>query len=135
MLLQFPQDFLWDTSTASALIETASEHSFKGLRTKDGYVFDRTADHELRRDEDVQHIRRFGTVYRCRVDWSLLQTEPYGGFHHETVVAYQHFFQQLTDGGTDIMFVLHHFANPKWFEAKGGWLYEENVGFSYKKKS
>ena len=129
MQLQFPQDFFWGTSTASAQIETASEHSFKGLRAIDGHVFDRTTDHELRRAEDVQHIRRFGTMYRCSVDWARLQAEPYGGFHHETVVEYRHFFQELTNGGTDMMFVLHHFANPKWFEAKGGWLYEENVGF------
>ena len=129
MLLQFPQDFFWGTSTAAAQIETASEHTFKGLRARDGHIFDRTSDHELRRDEDVHHIRRFGTLYRCSVDWARLQTEPYGKFDPETVTEYRNFFQQLIEGGTDIMFVLHHFAQPKWFEEKGGWLYEENAGF------
>ncbi|MBL7814378.1 MAG: glycoside hydrolase family 1 protein [Saprospiraceae bacterium] len=129
MLLQFPQDFFWGTSTAAAQIETASEHSFKGLRAKDGHFLERTTDHELRRAEDIQHIRRFGTVYRCSVDWARLQTEPYGKFHHEVVQEYRQFFQELTEGGMSIMFVLHHFTNPKWFEEKGGWLYEENLGF------
>lgn len=129
MLLQFPQGFFWGTSTAAAQIETASEHSFKGLRAQDGHIFDRTSDHELRRVEDVKHIQRFGTVYRCSVDWARLQTEPYGNFHHDVALEYRHFFENLTEGGTKIMFVLHHFANPKWFEEKGGWLYEENVGF------
>lgn len=129
MLLQFPEDFFWGTSTAAAQIETASEHSFKGLRAKDGHIFDRTSDHELRRREDAQHIMRFGTVYRCSVDWARLQTEPHGAFHQDVVLEYQHFFQELTEGGTKIMFVLHHFANPKWFEEKGGWLYEENIDF------
>ena len=128
MRLQFPQDFFWGTSTAAAQIETASEHSFKDMRARDGHIFDRTSDHELRREEDVHHIQRFGTVYRCSVDWARLQTAPYGEFHHEVIVEYRHFFQQLTEGGTKVMFVLHHFANPKWFEEKGGWLYEENAG-------
>ena len=46
MRLQFPQDFFWGTSTAAAQIETASEHSFKGMRAKDGHIFDRTSDHD-----------------------------------------------------------------------------------------
>ena len=129
MHLQFPNDFFWGTSTAAAQIETASDHSFKGLRSRDGHLFDRTSDHEKRRAEDAQHIQRFGTIYRCSVDWARLQTEPMGAFHHEVVEEYKTFFKQLTEGGTKIMFVLHHFANPKWFEEKGGWLYEENIGF------
>ena len=128
MRLQFPNDFFWGTSTAAAQIETASEHSFKGLRSKDGHIFDRTADHELRRDEDVEHISRFGTVYRCGVDWARLQTEPFGAFHQPVIEEYRHFFKQLQQRDMSIMFVLHHFTNPKWFEAKGGWLHEENIG-------
>jgi beta-glucosidase len=129
MLIQFPQDFFWGTSTAAAQIETASNHSFKGLRSRDGHSFDRTSDHEQRRDEDVQHIRRFGTIYRCSVDWARLQTEPNGAFHHKVTQEYRQFFQQLNTEGVEIMFVLHHFAHPKWFEDKGAWLYEENVGY------
>ena len=92
MRLQFPNDFFWGTSTAAAQIETASDHSFKGLRSKDGHIFDRTADHELRRDEDVEHIARFGTVYRCSVDWARLQTEPFGAFHQPLLVGRSHSF-------------------------------------------
>ena len=128
MRLTFPNDFFWGTSTAAAQIETASEHSFKGLRSRDGHTFDRTADHELRRDEDVEHISRFGTVYRCGVDWARLQTEPFGAFHLPVVDEYRRFFKQLQQRDMNIMFVLHHFANPNWFEGKGGWLYEENIG-------
>ncbi len=129
MRLQFPNDFFWGTSTAAAQIETASDHSFKGLRSKDGHIFDRTADHELRRDEDVEHIARFGTVYRCSVDWARLQTEPFGAFHQPVVDEYRRFFKQLQQRDMSIMFVLHHFANPKWFDTKGGWLHEENIGY------
>lgn len=127
MLLQFPNNFFWGTSTAAAQIETASEHNWKGVRSRDGHIFDRTSDHEKRRDEDVEYIARFGSVYRCGVDWARLQTEPFGKFHHDVVEEYQQFFKKLKDKGVKIMFVLHHFTNPLWFEKKGGWLYEENV--------
>jgi beta-glucosidase len=129
MRLTFPNDFFWGTSTAAAQIETASDHNWKGVRSRDGHIFDRTSDHEKRRDEDVEHISRFGSVYRCGVDWARLQTEPYGKFHHEVVEEYQQFFKKLHDKGVQIMFVFHHFTHPIWFEKKGGWLYEENVGF------
>jgi beta-glucosidase len=129
MQLQFPNDFFWGTSTAAAQIETASDHNWKGLTSRDGHTFDRTADHERRRDEDVEHIARFGTVYRCSVDWARLQTEPYGKFHHAVVEEYELFFKKLEAKGMKIMFVLHHFTHPKWFEDKGGWLYEENVSY------
>ena len=101
----------------------------KGTRSRDGHVLNSTTDHEKRREEDIEHIARFGTVYRCSVDWARLQTEPFGKFHHDVVEEYQQFFKKLNDKGIKIMFVLHHFTNPVWFEKKGGWLYEENVGF------
>lgn len=129
MLLHFPNDFFWGTSTSAAQIETASSHNWKGIKSRDGHIFDRTSDHEKRRDEDVDHIARFGTVYRCSVDWARLQTEPLGKFHHNVVEEYQQFFKKLKEKGMKIMFVLHHFTNPQWFEAKGGWLYEENARY------
>ena len=95
MLLQFPNNFFWGTSTAAAQIETASEHNWKGVRSRDGHIFDRTSDHEKRRDEDVEHIARFGSVYRCGVDWARLQTEPFGKFHHDVVEEYQQFFKKI----------------------------------------
>lgn len=52
--ISFPADFLFGTSTASAQIETASDHDWRGVKTKDGLVFDRTCDHEKRRAEDVE---------------------------------------------------------------------------------
>jgi beta-glucosidase len=129
MHLRFPDDFFWGTSTAAAQIETASNHNWRGLKAKDGEIFNRTTDHELRRNEDAKHIMQFGSVYRCGVDWARLQTEPYGHFHHEVVEEYRHFFQTLRDGEMHIMFVLHHFTHPTWFEQKGGWLQEDNIAY------
>ena len=48
-ILRFPDHFIWGTSTAAAQVETASDHIWKGFAAKDGYVYDRTTDHEKRR--------------------------------------------------------------------------------------
>ncbi len=127
MMITFPEGFLWGSSTSSAQIETASDHNWKGVKSRDGHIFDRTADHELRRHEDLEYICQFGTVYRCGVDWARLQPAPFAPFNPLVVEEYRRFFQQLNASGMTIMFVLHHFSHPMWFERTGGWLKEENL--------
>lgn len=127
MNLKFPEGFVWGTSTAAAQVETASNHPWRGLKARDGYVFDRTTDHEKRRSEDAAFILRFGNIYRCGVDWSRLQTEPYAKFDKKVVEEYRSFFETLQKGGVRLMFVLHHFAHPNWFEEAGGWTKDENI--------
>lgn len=127
MRLVFPNDFFWGTSTSAAQTETAFDHQWKGIQTKDGFTFDRTTDHELRREEDLEYICQFGTVYRGGIDWSRLQRAPFAKFDQETTAEYQRFFKKLNTRGRKLVLVLHHFANPSWFEKKGGWLNASNV--------
>ena len=127
MRLQFPADFFWGTSTAAAQIETASDHNWRGFKAKDGHIFERTADHELRRSEDADIIAQFGNVYRCGVDWARLQTSPYGDFDLNVVDEYTDFFKLLNDKGVRIMFVVHHFMHPMWFDKTNAWLNPKNI--------
>lgn len=127
MFLSFPKQFFWGTSTAAAQVETAGDHPWRGLQTIDGHRFERTTDHELRRTEDAGYIARFGSVYRCGVDWSRLQTQPMAKFDPLVVDEYCTFFEHLKSKGVSIMLVLHHFSHPNWFEAAGGWTKEANI--------
>ena len=127
MKIKFPEGFLWGTSTAAAQVETAFDHQWKGTKSNDGFTFLRTTDHEKRREEDLQYIKQFGSIYRCGVDWSKLQRGPMGQFDSAVVKEYQDFFQRLLDEGMRIMFVFHHFSNPNWFEESGSWLSDKQV--------
>ncbi|MCB0532370.1 MAG: family 1 glycosylhydrolase [Lewinellaceae bacterium] len=129
MFLSFPKNFFWGTSTAAAQVETAGDHPWRGLVTADGNTFERTTDHELHRKKDAGYIARFGSVYRCGVDWSRLQTKPMAKFDPAVVDEYCTFFEYLKGKGISLMFVLHHFCHPNWFEQKGGWTKEENIDF------
>jgi beta-glucosidase len=127
--IQFPAHFFWGTSSAAAQVETAADHPWRGLKALDGRIFERTTDHELRRAEDTEYIAQFGSMYRCGVDWSRLQTSPMAPFDSEVVAEYRQFFDLLREKGIRLMFVMHHFCHPNWFEAKGGWTREENIPF------
>ena len=52
MNLTFPENFQFGTSTAAYQIETAFEHDWQGITARDGLIFERTTDHELRLQED-----------------------------------------------------------------------------------
>lgn len=121
MTIKFPKDFVWGTSTAAAQIETAFEHDWKGVVARDGYTFERTSDHELRRLEDLEYIVQLGNAYRMSLDWSRLQREPFAKFDPAVVMEYASFMAKLKARGVKIMLVLHHFCNPLWFVKAGSW--------------
>lgn len=123
----FPDHFIFGTSTAAAQVETAFEHDWQGITARDGSVFERTTDHELRFREDAQIIASLAPGYRMSLQWSRLQREPFGKFHPETVQAYHEFLSDLRSRGVTIMMVIHHFTNPVWFTRTGGWEEENNI--------
>src|SRR5687767_5004947 len=118
MFLQFPEKFLWGTSTAAYQIETAGEHTWKGFKSVDGSIFDKCSMHDLRRDEDLEYICQLAPSYRMSMDWSKLQKEPFGDFDQKVVAEYTDFLSKLKERKRTIMLVIHHFTNPLWFETE-----------------
>jgi beta-glucosidase len=116
MHLTFPNDFVFGTSTAAAQIETAFEHDWQGFQSRDGNIFDRTTDHELRFAEDAAIIASLAPSYRMGLMWSRLQRQPFGEFDPETSKQYHNFLQDLKNKKVSIMMVLHHFTNPPGFQ-------------------
>jgi beta-glucosidase len=127
MELLFPSDFIFGTSTAATQIETAFEHDWQGVKAKDGFVFDRTTDHELRSKEDVEIISSLAPYYRMSLMWSKLQRAPMAELDKETVEHYKALLKKLRSNGVSIMMVLHHFTNPLWFSTRGSWENENNI--------
>lgn len=125
----FPKDFIFGTSTAAAQIETAFEHDWQGVKAKDGHIFDRTTDHEIRQKEDATIISSLAPYYRMGLLWSKLQRAPYAPLHAETVLEYKAFLKDLKSKGVKIMMVLHHFTNPLWFAKLSGWEKVENINY------
>jgi len=129
MSLLFPSDFMFGTSTAATQIETAFEHDWQGIKAKDGFVLDRTTDHELRSKEDIEIITSLAPYYRMSMMWSKLQRAPMADLDPETVEHYKSILKQLRANGVSIMMVLHHFTNPLWFSRNGSWENEQNIAW------
>ncbi len=127
MQLSFANNFFFGTSTAAYQIETAFEHDWFGVKSKDGYIFERTSDHEKRFAEDAEIIAYCAPNYRMSLMWSKLQRAPYAELDKETVAEYRSFLDDLKNRGVKVMMVLHHFTNPLWFSQNGNWEKTENV--------
>ena len=123
----FPSDFIFGTSTAAAQIETAHNHDWQGFVAKDGHIFNRTTDHELRFKEDAKIIASLAPGYRMSLMWSRLQCSAKSELNETAAQEYFDFLTDLQNRGVKIMMVLHHFTNPTWFAKMGSWEKEENI--------
>jgi beta-glucosidase len=127
MKLEFPAGFKFGTSTAAYQIETAVQHDWVDVKARDGHVFNRTTDHEKRINEDVEIIASIAPHYRMSLMWSKLQKGPLENFDPAACAFYHTLLTALSNKKIKIMMVLHHFANPTWFAASGGWEKESNI--------
>ena len=64
MKIEFPKNFIWGTSTAAYQIESASNHDWKGVKCKDGTIFDKCSMHDSHREEDLEYICQLSPWYR-----------------------------------------------------------------------
>lgn len=127
MHIKFPYNFVFGTSTSAYQIETAFDHDWLDIRSRDGHIFNRTTDHEKRLNEDVSIIASLAPHYRMSLMWSKLQHQPYAPFDVAATNEYTTLLKALRDRDVKIMMVIHHFANPLWFSRLGGWQEEKNI--------
>jgi beta-glucosidase len=132
MKYNFPEKFLWGTSTSALQIESASAegscHDWKGLRARDGSVLDEAINHQCQRAHDADIITSLGNAYRGGFDWSRLQKGPKAELEAKVVNEYRDFYGRLKEKGMHLMLVLHHFANPQWFVEGGSWTSSQAPG-------
>jgi beta-glucosidase len=136
MKIKFPENFIFGTSTSAYQIETAFEHDWSNVKSRDGNIFKRTTDHEKRFKEDVEIIASLAPNYRMSLMWSKLQQKPYAKLDSAVVEEYTTLLKALNDRGVRVMMVLHHYANPIWFTNNAGWYNKNNIDawFNYAAK-
>jgi beta-glucosidase len=127
MTLTFPDHFIFGTSTSAYQIETAVDHDWCNVTSRDGHRFLRTTDHEQRFREDVAIIASLAPHYRMSLMWSKLQREPLAAFDPHAKAHYHALLTALRNRHVTLMLVIHHFANPVWFMQRGGWTKSKNI--------
>ncbi|MDB6019761.1 MAG: hypothetical protein JWR19_4250 [Pedosphaera sp.] len=121
-LLEFPHGFLWGTATSPTQIEGHIDNEWTDFVARDGGTCRIACDSYHRYAEDIEWMGKLGVnAYRMGIEWSRLQSEAHGPLHRAELARYIDQLDRLNAAGIVPMIVLHHFSNPPWINALGGW--------------
>lgn len=65
---------------------------------------------------------------RFSVEWATIEPQE-GVFDLEVLSFYEQYCEELIKNGITPMITLYHWVHPLWFEQKGGFEKEENIGY------
>jgi len=124
--ISFPRGFLWGAATAAHQIEGGNvnndwwawEHEpGSGCAESSGDA----CDSLHRWSEDVELVRTMGLgAYRFSLEWSRIEPAE-GEFSVAALDRYRRICAACRDGGVVPVVTFHHFTNPRWLSARGGW--------------
>jgi beta-glucosidase len=121
--LKFPAHFLWGTATAPTQIEGHIANEWTDFTARDGSNCRIACDNYHRYAEDIEWMVKLGVkAYRMGIEWSRLQPAPFAPLDQKELARYCDLLDLLKAAGIQPMVVLHHFSNPPWISASGGWL-------------
>jgi beta-glucosidase len=122
IVLQFPPGFLWGTATSPTQVEGHIENEWTNFTAQDGGHCRIACDNYHRYPEDIEWMSKLGTnAYRFGIEWSRLQAAPFAPLNQNELARYVDLLDQLRAKNITPMVVLHHFSNPPWINAAGGW--------------
>jgi beta-glucosidase len=121
-ILRFPENFLWGAATSPTQVEGHIQNEWTDFRALDGGNCHIACDSYHRYPEDVAWMSNLGVnAYRFGIEWSRLQSAPFAPLNPNELARYVDLLDRLRAAGITPMVVLHHFSNPPWIIAAGGW--------------
>lgn len=121
-VLHFPDNFLWGTATSPTQVEGHIGNEWTHYTAQDGGNCRIACDHYHRYPEDIEWMAKLGVnAYRFGIEWSRLQSAPFAPLNQNELARYVDLLDRLHAADITPMVVLHHFSNPPWVNAAGGW--------------
>ena len=122
--VSFPAEFLWGSATSAHQVEGDNRHSDWWAWEQAGRVKERSGlacDHYRRFAQDFDLAAALGhNAHRFSIEWSRI--EPAEGQWDDAALAhYVEVVRALRARRLEPIVTLHHFTNPQWFTAQGGW--------------
>ena len=125
---RFPDGFVWGCSTAAHQVEGQNfnndwwDWEQAGGKIKHGHSSRLACDWWGGRYRgDFERARALGAnALRFSLEWSRLEPRE-GEWDKEATRTYRDMLRALRDVGLAPLVTLHHFTNPRWFMAQGGW--------------
>ena len=126
-----PKGMLLGASSAAAQVEGGQVDSSWNDWYRKGHIKDGSdpadSDHWERWREDTELMAAMGLqVCRFGVEWARLMPRP-GQVDEKAVARYRAEIALMKERGIRPLLTIHHFANPMWFEEKGGFSKWENL--------
>jgi beta-glucosidase len=122
--VRFPPGFLWGAATSSHQVEGDNRWNDWWQAECAGQVPHRSGaacEHFQRYRADFDMARDWGhTAHRISIEWSRIEPEP-GAWNDAALDHYTAVVDALRERGIEPIVTLHHFTNPVWFTARGGW--------------
>ena len=132
--LQFPDGFLWGTSTASHQVEGSNDNNdwwdWEQIPGKihDGSRSGRACDQWNRYEQDFDLANALNNnAHRISLEWSRIEPSE-GQWNPDAIAHYRKVLEALQSRGLQPLVTLYHFTLPRWLAAKGGWDNPEAVG-------
>lgn len=127
-IFNFPNGFLWGTATSAHQVEGGNTNNdWWEWEQQEGHILNgdksgRACDWwagRWRDDFDRAH-ETHQNAHRLSIEWSRIQTEP-DRWDESALDHYRQMLLGLKERGMTAMVTLHHFTNPLWLMASGGW--------------
>lgn len=128
----FPPDFVWGVATSSHQVEGGNDGNqwtewerLGKIKSKDSCGL--ACDWWQNAEKDFDLAQSLGlNALRLSVEWSRIEPEE-GKWDDVALARYRQMLLGLRDRGLRPFVTLHHFTNPRWFEAKGAFLAKESI--------
>jgi len=125
--------FLWGAGTSAHQVEGGNDQNdwwdwemIPG-KIRNGDRSGAACLHWDRYEEDLDLLRSLGLdAYRFSIEWSRIEPEP-GRYDDGAIDHYRRVLLACRARDLTPMVTLHHFTNPRWFAALGGWEIDRNL--------
>ncbi len=128
--IDLPPSFLIGAATAAHQVEGGNVHNDWWQFEEDGRLPVRSGmacDHWHRYEADFDMAAsQSHNAHRFSIEWSRIEPEQ-GKVSKEAIDHYRKVIQALRTRSIEPVVTLHHFTNPAWFAAKGGWINRDVV--------
>ena len=127
--LVFPDGFRWGVAMSAFQTEGNVQNDWTDWAAAgNAPALGEACDSWNRWPEDVRLATGLGVqVFRLSIEWARIEPQP-GQFDEAAVAHYRQVLQAVRDAGMEPLVTLHHFTNPRWVAAAGGWTGEPIVG-------
>ncbi len=128
--LDFPKGFLWGAATSSHQVEGDNIYNDWWAWEQAGHVnfsSGKACDQYNRYEQDFDLAVSMGhKAHRFSIEWSRIEPRQ-GEWNEEAIQHYVDVVEALRARNLEPIVSLHHFTNPQWFTAQGGWIKSSSV--------